>query len=154
MSEPIGEVVVGYDGSDQADKALELARRIAPDGATVTVVNAYSVPVEVRAYEFFEDLRAGFRSMADETLESARPAFENAPLDVRYEAREGHAPDVVRAVAGERRADLIVMGSRGRGRVRAAIGSTVLDLLHDAPCPVLVASRGAESHGEAAPRPR
>jgi len=151
VSEPISEVVVGYDGSDQADKALHLARRIAPDGATVTVVNAYWLPVEVRAYEFFEDLRAGFRRMAEETLESAQPAFEGAALDVRYEAREGHASEVVRELASERRADLIVMGSRGLGRVRAAIGSTVLDLLHDAPCPVLVASRGAERHGESAP---
>jgi len=144
LSEPIGEVVVGYDGSDQADEALELARRIAPDGATVTVVNAYWVPAEVRAYEFFEDLRAGFRRTAEEALESARPAFEGAALDVRLEAREGNAAEVVRALASERHADLIVMGSRGRGRVRAAIGSTVLDLLHDAPCPVLVAARGAE----------
>jgi nucleotide-binding universal stress UspA family protein len=144
LSEPIGEVVVGYDGSDQAGKALHLARRVAPDGATVTVVNAYWVPAEVKAYEFFEDLRVGFRRTAEETLESARPAFEGAALDIRLEAREGNAAEALRAVASERHADLIVMGSRSRGRVRAAVGSTVLDLLHDAPCPVLVATRGAE----------
>ena len=37
------------------------------------------------------------------------------------------------------------MGSRGLGRVRAAVGSAVLDLLHDAPCPVLVVPAGSES---------
>jgi nucleotide-binding universal stress UspA family protein len=151
VSERIAELVVGYDGSDRADEALRLARRIAPEGTTVTVVNAYWVPVEIRAYEFFEDLRAGFRRMAEETLDLARPAFEGADLEVRYEAREGHAAEVVGDLARERGADVIVMGSRGLGRVRAAIGSTVLDLLHDAPCPVLVASRGAEA--QAAPRP-
>ncbi len=61
------------------------------------------------------------------------------------------------------------MGSRGLGRVRAAVGSTVLDLLHDAPCPVLVgltrpltsppldgipARRGDDLRGEPAARVR
>ena len=153
MSEPISELVVGYDGSDEAREALSLARRIAPDGATVTVVDAYWVPVEIRTYEFFQDLRSGFRGMAQETLESARPAFEGADLDVRYEALEGRAAEVLSDVARERRADLIVMGSRGLGRVRAAIGSTVLDLLHHAPCPLLVASPAAERQHGSAPLP-
>ena len=139
MSDPIGELVVGYDGSDGAMQALQLTRRMAPEGATVTVVNAYRLPSDLRKLEFFADIRDAFHDMAAETLESARPVLEGAAMVVRYEAREGAPADVIADVARERGADLIVMGSRGHGRVRAAIGSAVMDLLHGAPCPVLVA---------------
>jgi len=144
VSEPIDELVVGYDGSEGAREALQLARRMAADGATVSVLHAYWIPLEVKTYEFFEDIRGGFRQVAEETLQAASPAFEGADLDVRIEAREGSAAEVLRDVARERDADLIVIGSRRMGRVRAAIGSTLLDLLQEAPCPVLVAARHEE----------
>lgn len=75
-------------------------------------------------------------------MESARDAFEGADLDVSYETRRGRPAEVLADVAREHDADLIVMGSRGLGRMRAAVGSAVLDLLHDAPCPVLVVPAG------------
>ena len=61
-----------------------------------------------------------------------------------YETRRGRAAEVLADIAREDDADLIVMGSRSRGRMRAAVGSAVLDLLHDAPCPVLVVPAGDE----------
>ena len=140
------QLVVGYDGSEHARGALGAARAIAAPGGNVTVVYAYRVPPELRYYEFFEDVLEDLRRGACETVETARDAFEGAGLEVRYEAREGEAADVIADVARERAADLIVMGTRRLGRVRAAIGSAVLDLLQDAPCPVLVvpARRQAE----------
>jgi len=50
-------------------------------------------------------------------------------LELRREARKGY--------------DLLVMGSRGRGRVASALlGSTVRELLANCPIPVVVASPG------------
>ena len=50
-------------------------------------------------------------------------------LELRREARKGY--------------DLLVIGSRGRGRVASALlGSTVRELLASCPIPVVVASRG------------
>lgn len=138
MSHGPSQVVVGYDGSDRAREALDAVRRIAAPGATVTVVLAYRVPPELSYYEFFRDVLEEVERGARETVESAREAFEGADLEVSYETRRGRAAKVVADLARERDADLIVMGSRGLGRVRAAVGSTVLDLLNDAPCPVLV----------------
>lgn len=131
-------IVVGFDGSDGARRALDEARRIAPPGASVAVVYAHRVPPELKHYEFFEDVLADLDRGAAETVEAARPVFEGGDLDVRYEAREGAPAEVLADVARQEGADLIVMGSRGLGRVRAAIGSAVLNLLQDAPCPVLV----------------
>lgn len=136
------QVVVGYDGSDRARKALEAVRRIAVPGTKVKVVYANRVPPELTYYEFFEDVLAELDRGAQETAESARDAFEGADLDVSYEARRGRPGEVLTSVAREHEADLIVMGSRALGRVRAAVGSAVLDVLHDAPCPVLVVPAG------------
>jgi nucleotide-binding universal stress UspA family protein len=45
----------------------------------------------------------------------------------------------LRVFAREHRAELLVVGSHGRGAARAALlGSTVHDLVRDAPCPVVV----------------
>jgi nucleotide-binding universal stress UspA family protein len=138
MTPGMREVVVGYDGSERARAALAAARDLAERGATVTVVSAFWIPQEVKHYEFFEDLVGGFRREAEEKLESAHAVFEGAGLDVRYQAVDGRAEDVLADLARERNADLIVVGSRGLGRMRAMIGSSVLGLLHEAPCPVLV----------------
>jgi nucleotide-binding universal stress UspA family protein len=142
VSSAPSQIVVGYDGSDRARKALDAARAIAGPGAKVTVVYAHRVPPELKYYEFFQDVLTDLERGAQETVESARDAFEGSGLEVAYEAREGRAAEVLSEVARERDADLIVMGSRGLGRVRAAIGSAALDLLHDAPCPVLVVPDG------------
>jgi nucleotide-binding universal stress UspA family protein len=144
MSVAPSQVVVGYDGSDRARRAVDAARRIVGPGATVTVVYAHRLPPELKYYEFFQDVVAELDRGARETVESARDAFEGADCDVRYEAREGRPAEVLADAAREHGADLIVMGSRGHGRVRAAVGSAVLDLLHDAPCPVLVVPGGDE----------
>ena len=150
MSTAPSQVVVGYDGSDRAHTAADTARRIARPGATVTVVYAHRVPPELKYYEFFQDVVAELERGAQETVEAARDVFEGAGLDVHYEAREGRAAEVLADVAKERGAELIVMGSRGHGRMRAAVGSAVLDLLHNAPCPVLVVPAGAEPDRPAA----
>lgn len=144
MNAAPSQVVVGYDGSDRARKALEAARRIAAPGAKVKVVYAHRVPPELTYYEFFQDVLAELQRGAQETVESARDAFEETDLEVSYEARRGRPGEVLAAVAREHDADLIVMGSRGLGRMRAAVGSAVMDLLHDAPCPVLVVPPGDE----------
>jgi len=47
--------------------------------------------------------------------------------------------------------DLLVTGSRGYGPVRRLmLGSTSTKLVHEAPCPVLVLTRGAEHEAEPA----
>ena len=52
----------------------------------------------------------------------------------------GRAPaDLLRAIADEHDAELIVVGSRGRGSMKAAfLGSTAHALVTRAPCPVVV----------------
>lgn len=54
-------------------------------------------------------------------------------------ALESSVADGLRRIAAERHAELLIVGSRGHGAVRAALlGSTCHDLAGDAPCPVVV----------------
>jgi nucleotide-binding universal stress UspA family protein len=63
-------------------------------------------------------------------------------VEVQYE--EGPAALTLRDAAAEYGADLIVVGSRGRGpAVSAILGSVSADLVDHAPCPVLVARQPA-----------
>src|SRR5215208_268995 len=59
-----------------------------------------------------------------------------AGVDIETELIPGQPAQVLTTVAETRGADEIIVGTRGFGRVRAAIGSVAHELLHVAPCPV------------------
>jgi nucleotide-binding universal stress UspA family protein len=139
------EIVVGYDGSEYSREALRRACTMAGPGSRVTVVTAYRIPPEIRSYEFFQDLVGTFEESAKEVLESAREVVPDGPFEVEFVTREGTAADVLASCAAERRADLVVVGSHGVGRLRAALGGVTSKLLHEAPFPVLVVPRPTES---------
>lgn len=133
-------VVVGVDGSDHSrhalDHAFEAARRI---GATVTVVHAYRVPTPAAIYgapqvttPSRDDVERAARDLLDRTI-GTRPA----DLDIECIAAPGAPAEVlVRLAAG---ADLLVVGSRGRGGFsQLLLGSTSHQVVTHATCPVLV----------------
>jgi nucleotide-binding universal stress UspA family protein len=86
-----------------------------------------------------EEIRADLRSAAEAMVAAVlaeRPAGPAAPA-VRVEVVEG-APSVV-LVEAARGADLLVVGSRGRGALRGILlGSVALHCAMHAPCPVMV----------------
>lgn len=142
-------IVVGIDGSDGSRLALawalgEAARR----RATVDVVTAYPIDFywidpylldQRRLDALRADTEVRARALVDEVRQSpgvlAQPG--TADLDVSVVVCAG-APAVhlVHHAAG---ADLLVVGSRGRGGVRSALaGSVALHCAAHAPCPVAV----------------
>lgn len=59
-------------------------------------------------------------------------------MTVRTVIRKGPAQAEIVALAAEERADLVVMGTHGRGGVsRVLLGSVADRVLRTAPCPVL-----------------
>jgi nucleotide-binding universal stress UspA family protein len=138
------EIVIGYDDSDNARDALEVAQQLANRETHITVVHAYRVPAEVKSYRFFEDLLGAFEGAAGEVLGAARARVREGPYEVEFRAVQGPAAEAILAVGLEREADLIVVGTRGRGRLRAALGSVTLKILHDASCPVLVVPKAQD----------
>jgi nucleotide-binding universal stress UspA family protein len=138
-------VVVGIDGSDPSRAALvaavdEAGRR----GAEVVAVAAYDLgdwrDLPTVVLPSVEELRAGVLRGAEEMVRevlagSGRPGMPTP--HVRTEVMRGAAADLLVEVAGE--ADLLVVGSRGRGALRGLLlGSVALHCVLHAASPVLV----------------
>jgi nucleotide-binding universal stress UspA family protein len=138
-------IVVGTDGSATAERAVDAAGGIARlTGGSVHVVAAYR-PVRVVAVAdgatatptwFGEEERAA----AEEVAAAAADRLTAQGIAVMPVARVGEAAEVLLAVADEFDADLLVVGTRGRGGARRArLGSVTDRVLQHAPCAVHVA---------------
>jgi nucleotide-binding universal stress UspA family protein len=143
-------VLIGTDGSDEAIHAATTALPLlaTPDAVTVACVS------EVPAVET-AGLESGFGggiASADE-IEAAQMAAStaaataidrtvaaittSASVDTRAEA--GDPGWMLCELARELAADVVVIGSRGHGRIRRALlGSVSSHVAHNAPCPVMI----------------
>jgi nucleotide-binding universal stress UspA family protein/nitrite reductase/ring-hydroxylating ferredoxin subunit len=132
-------IVVGTDGSATAKLARRTAARVAPVfGARMVLVSAYREP-------------AMSRTKAEDVLRHAARDFGNDGLEVETLAREGDPAEVLKDVAREAEADLIVIGSRGMGRLTRFRPQSVPDrVAHGAPCDVLMVRTTGPDAGRSA----
>ena len=139
-------IVVGTDGSETADKAVDAAIELARlSGATLELVSAYE-PVsnqrlrrEARAVPSEMEWTIHRRAEVDETLQHAAERAEAAGVRATEHAREGDAADAILDVAEELGADLIVVGNKGMtGAKRFLLGSVPNKVSHHAPCAVMI----------------
>jgi hypothetical protein len=72
MQRTVRHLVVGYDGSELASRALRSACELAEPDGIVTVVHAYEVPWQADTYPWFEDFKEVCREVAEEVLEPAK----------------------------------------------------------------------------------
>lgn len=76
---------------------------------------------------------------ANEILKAAQEAVGETTLEIHTELIEGSPAEAIIKVATTRKSSLIVMGSRGLGRIAGAVlGSTSQKVVSHAPCPVLI----------------
>ncbi len=136
------KILVPVAFEETSEHALEHAFSLAGKlGAAVTVVHVYSLPV----YNFPDGSYIPTSEMAETVRQAAQrqlDAFVKAQNDRgrRLDAmlREGRAADEICKTAAEISADLIVMGTHGRGLLgRALLGSVALAVLRHADIPVL-----------------
>jgi nucleotide-binding universal stress UspA family protein len=143
----ISSVIVGTDGSDTANKAVDAAASLAAaNDARLTIVSAF-VPVSgsrVRAerrqapsdVEFAVNPREDVEALLDAATARAR---ELGVERVRTAAREGDPADAIIGVAEELHCDLLVVGNRGMSGSKRFLLSSVPDKIsHHAPCSVLI----------------
>ncbi|MBO0900950.1 universal stress protein [Cellulomonas sp. zg-ZUI222] len=143
---PTDLVVVGVDGSRQALGAVEAAGRYAArTGARLRVVACWQGPLHGRSLADWvrdhpdvspDDVA---RRAAEDSLERARTLLRDRYPDVQVETlvEEGPAARVLARHA--EKADLLVVGTRGRsGLAGLVLGSVSQWLVARAACPVLV----------------
>jgi nucleotide-binding universal stress UspA family protein len=135
----IQHIVVGTDGSDNAQRALALAASIASTcGAEVVAVHCLGLLFHPSASELepSQPHRDEIRALLDG--EWTAP-LRDAGVAHRTELRDGSPVSVLLAVADDAGADLVVVGSRGVGGFPGLLlGSTSTQLAQHSPRPVLI----------------
>jgi nucleotide-binding universal stress UspA family protein len=134
-------ILIAIDGSPVAAHAaevgIELARALEAEVGFVHVLDPslYAIPnSSVSASELLAVSERDRKRLLAEFRERAALA----PTALEF-AREGKPADEIVSSAQEWQADMIVVGSHGRGGLgRALLGSVADSVTRHAPCPVLV----------------
>jgi nucleotide-binding universal stress UspA family protein len=133
-------IVVGYDGSEASRAALRLAARHAGPHGKVFVVHAYDLPSDFLGHPYSQRMLSDHQDHGRALLDAMPLIGNDEVLEVDYETElvGGPPAEAILGVAQAREADEIIVGARGRGRVRALLGSVSHELLHVADRPVVV----------------
>jgi nucleotide-binding universal stress UspA family protein len=135
----VDRILVGYDGSPHASRALERAAALAGRGAGVTVVAAVHVRPHVGRGPGAGPVDPVEAAERRAELEDAEAFLSERGIEGRMVAGLGDPAAAIVAEAREWGADLIVVGTRGLSLAgRLVLGSVSTKVLHDAPCDVLV----------------
>ena len=142
------KIVVGYNGSEQGEDALALASQLRDPSGTVIAACIYPAIGPGRGQQPEPVLAEAAR----EALEAAGARQDGAWLEL--EAAPGHsAAHGLHMLSENTDADLVVVGSSGRGRAGRVLAGTTGDrLLNGSPCPVAVAPVGYAGHASPAHR--
>jgi nucleotide-binding universal stress UspA family protein len=138
-------IVVGVDGSKGSIAALKFAIEEARvRGSKVKAVAAWEVQVPVYGGGFVPlplD-RGTYEQTARDALNVSLDQAGTSGVSVTPIVREGQPADVLAAEA--QGADLLVVGSRGRGGFKGLLlGSVSQQCAHHAPCPVAIVPNGS-----------
>ena len=147
-------IVCGVDGSPDSEAALAVAARLAERfGARLVLANVveyvpspYATAGAIGGYPVARGPAAEAHS---EQMQAGAHLLEKMAEHANVEAAKrrvvsGFASERLADLADEENAELIVVGSRGRGALKAAfLGSVSTSLIGVARCPVLVVPPGA-----------
>jgi nucleotide-binding universal stress UspA family protein len=152
------KILLATDGSEDAELAATTAKALAK--ITGSELHVVTLAEEYPSYDAYRPLAHRSRELAREVLDEQVKKIENLGGTIAgSHLRTGGAAEESVALAEELEAGLVVVGSRGRGRIKRLVMGSVSDsVVRHAHCPVLVvkAERGLrhylESSISAAPK--
>jgi nucleotide-binding universal stress UspA family protein len=135
----ITRILVAYDGSDPANKAfslaLDLAKKYQASVSVLAVARPPDFGDDVETEAILENSQNHYRKL----LEGLKPRALAEGVDATFEVVVGHPAEQIIYHAERNRADLIVMGHRGKGFfARLRLGSVSREVIHYAHCAVTI----------------
>ena len=136
------DILVAIDGSEHAAQALRTAAQLASEEhARLTVITAVPPTPALAQITASGAALADLADIMGDAGKQMRTQVDALPDDISVTTvvASGHAaPEILKRLR-EGRHDLLVMGTRGLGRVGSALlGSVSQAVLHEAEVPVLV----------------
>lgn len=145
MSASARTFVVGVDASDDADQALQWARRTAGEHDQIIAVHAWNLATAVGLDEYATVPSNELSTIAERGLAELIDRQDDDRLTPAV--RQGHSGRAIVEEADEREADVVVVGHNGSGRASIVLGSTANHVIHHSGRPVVVV------RGESRPAP-
>ncbi len=137
----IKKIVLPTDGSEEAKQAyipaFDMARIKNAEIIAVYVMREGYIFWEVPRPDILVEIEKAEMEFGEKILNEIEDKGKELDLRVRKRVEKGRPADTITKVAREENADLIVIGTRGRGGVRRIIGSVADGVIKTAPCPVL-----------------
>lgn len=141
------QILVGTDGSDSANHAIDLAARLASSlGGNLTILNVVPPhdlpPQQLVDLAHMEHISPGafLNAASRQTLTMASERARNFGLpNPQLVSQTGDVADTIIKAAENDRTDMIVIGKRGLGRLSGLLlGSVSQKVVSSAPCAVIV----------------
>ncbi|SDF73067.1 universal stress protein [Sporomusa acidovorans] len=136
----VKKMVVAYDGSAGSHKALAWAVSLAAKlGGDVVVVSVVKPPEFSSSIDEVDEWYEGGEKQYRPLLEQAAAYGEAEGVSLKTEILRGHPAESIIRYAADRKADLIVTGTRGMGGFKSlVIGSVAQKVVTYAKVPVVV----------------
>ena len=144
------KIIIATDGSEYSTAAIDEACRVVirPETADVMIVSAYedAYPISAEPFaisaEYYQKLDEAVSQMAKNFVDAAkkmvRDKFPTVDFPVTTKVLRGAPDQQIIEMAKEWKADIIVVGSHGRGFWGRLLGSVSNGVVHHAECSVLV----------------
>ncbi|MFC7215737.1 universal stress protein [Saliphagus sp. GCM10025334] len=148
---PYEDVLVPTDGSEHAERALELAGEIAREhGATLHVLSVLEDSLFGIGTDSPAETETASRDRTRDALAETAETMRATGVDeVTTAVESGSVPREIRSYAIEHGIDLIAMGTHGRsGLDQRLLGSRTERVLRITPVPVLTTSRPGSIDGQ------
>jgi nucleotide-binding universal stress UspA family protein len=128
-------LVVGYDGSEGARRAVAwAASQAAPEGTIVLVHSDRPLHAPATPLASGEERRRLGRAVVDELLLEGEDELRD--LDLRVEISDRDPVSALLAAAAAHAADAIVIGSEGHSALHRALGTVTTELIRRSTLPV------------------
>lgn len=138
-------VLVAYDGSDSAKRALQYVIDFAKENQgplKAHVLNVQQEPMLFGEYvtgDMIDELTRSLMTKGNHVAEEAAARLTAAGVDAEVHAALGNVPERVRDAVAAHGCDTVVMGTRGLSSFTGLLlGSVATRVIHEVPVPVLL----------------